>query len=317
MQRLHENDLAGHAAELEDWTVLCLPERFETGHPYAWRGERVHPAVAEKMSGTELAYGDPRDEGELIWPGHRDERQSEALARSLTSYRAAGQLQQRPAAREGQILKVSWWRFYDPRIRERETWAELPNFGMVVISADTPLKDKESNDLVAIQCYGIRGADRYLLDLRKGHMNYPSAKRAIKEMAQWARRHWPRCPHYVLIENAGYGPELIVDLKREITGVTKIDPGKDGDKEIRAESASDALESGNVFLPGFGPPAHPIFDEARTPADVSDFVFSCSQFPFAIHDDDVDAWSQVMNWLRGRTATPMRTSSSMKRRAPS
>ena len=36
MQRLHENDLCGHTLAKEHYEVLCLPERFESKHPYAW-----------------------------------------------------------------------------------------------------------------------------------------------------------------------------------------------------------------------------------------------------------------------------------------
>lgn len=308
MQRLHQDDLAAHMLEQEEWTILALPERFWSGHPYAWRGSQIHWSVRPHLPPL-LQHGDPRAEGELIWPARRNENASNALERQLSSLRAPGQLQQWPVAREGNLLKREWWRFFDPRIRAKEQWDKLPAFSMIVISVDTPLKDKETNDLVAIQCYGIKGADRYLLDLRKGHMNYSSAKRAIKEMAQWSRKTWRRAPNYVLIENAGYGVELIIDLKREVSGVTKITPGNEGDKVTRAESASDALESGNVFVPGYGPPWQPAYDETKTPADVADLIASCSVFPHGTHDDDVDAWSQAQNWLRGRTTTPARGSS--------
>lgn len=294
MQRLHENDLAAHLIEQEEWEVLCLPERYEASHPWVWPN-------------------DPRKEGELLWPELRDEKLSNALAASLTQHRAAGQLQQRPAAREGEILKRAWWRWYDPRIRSAEDWSQLGRLGMVVISVDTPLKDKDSSDNVAIQCWGVKGADRYLLDLRLGKMNYGLAKRTIREMATWARRIWRGCPHYVLIENAGYGVELIIDLKRELTGVQKISPGLEGAKEQRAEAASDALESGNYFLPGYGPPWQPTYDEHKTPADVAAFVHNAALFPHAMYDDDVDAWSQVGNWLRSKTTTPIRTSKPRRR----
>jgi predicted phage terminase large subunit-like protein len=312
-QRLHEADLAGHLLEVEDWTILCLPERFEHNHPFAWRGKNVHPDISRRIDGTVLDHGDPRqEEGELLWPAHRDEAASAAFARTLRAHRAAGQLQQRPASREGEIIKRDWWRFYDSRIRSKEEWSKLPRFSLVVISADCPLKDKESSDNVAVQCWGVRGADRYLLDLALGKMNYNKAKRTIKEMSQWARKHW-RCAHYVLIEVGGFGPELIIDLKRELTGVTKIPTGKEGDKEVRADAATDALESGNVFLPGIGPPAHPVFNEHASPADIVDFVNNCATFPFGAYDDDVDAWSQTMNWLRSRNVTPMRTASALRR----
>ena len=297
MQRLHEDDLAAHVLEQEDWTVLCLPERYEPDHPFVWPE-------------------DPRKEGELLWPDHRDEQASTALAKTLTSHRAAGQLQQRPAAREGDMLKRDWWRWYDPRIRSSEQWSKLGRFGVVVISVDTPLKDKESNDNVAVQCWGVKGADRYLLDLRLGKMNYGLAKRTIREMALWARKTWRGCPHYILIENAGYGVELIIDLKRELTGVIKITPGVEGAKEQRAEAASDALESGNYFLPGYGPPWQPSYDEHRTPADAAAFVHSAALFPNASHDDDVDAWSQFGNWLRSKNTTPIRVSRPRRRALP-
>jgi phage terminase large subunit-like protein len=222
MQRLHQDDLAAHALEQEEWTILALPERYWE-HPYAWRGENVHPAVRPHLP-EHLADGDPREEGELIWPARRTEKASDALAKQLTTLRAPGQLQQWPVAREGNLLKRDWWRFYDPRIRAKEQWHELPRFSMIVISVDTPQKDKETNDYVAIQCYGVKGADRYLLDLRKARMNYGAAKRSVREMAQWAQRTWRRTRCNVMIENAGYGVELIDDLKREITGVTKIVP---------------------------------------------------------------------------------------------
>jgi predicted phage terminase large subunit-like protein len=311
MQRLHEDDIAAHALEVGEWTVLCLPERYEDNHPFAWRGDRVHPAVSTRLWGTGLDQGDPRSEGDLIWPAHRDEKASDEYAKRLGSFKAAGQLQQRPAAREGLMLLRHWWRFYDPRVRTEEKWQLLPKFQKIVLSVDTPLKDRETSDNVAIQCWGVRGADRYLLDLRLGKMNYNLAKRQVKEMSVWARKQWPHAHHRVLIENAGYGVELILDLKREVTGVTKITPGAEGNKVSRAEAASDALESGNCFLPGYGPPWQPAYDEIHTPSDVLGFIESCAIFPHGRHDDDVDSWSQAMNWLRGQTTQPARTASAV------
>ncbi len=310
MQRLHENDIAAHALEVGDWTVLCLPERFEEGHDYAWRGDKVLPAVATRLWGTGLENGDPRSEGDLIWPEHRNERQSAEYSKRLGQFKTAGQLQQRPAAKEGLLLLRQWWRFYDPVFRATDNWQNFPvKFSMIVTSVDTPLKDKESSDNVAIQCWGVAGADRYLLDFRLQKMNYSGARRAIKEMATWARGHWPHCGHKVLIENAGYGVELIIDLKREITGVEKVSPGAEGSKIQRAEAASDALESGNCFLPGLGPPRHPEFNEAMSPADVAALIHNFALFPNASHDDDVDSWSMAMNWLRSRATRPVQWSS--------
>lgn len=297
MQRLHEEDLAGHVLDKDDWEVLCLPERYEPDHPFVWPD-------------------DPRTkEGELLWPASRDEKASNALAASLTPHRAAGQLQQRPSAKEGDILQTAWWRFYDPRIRSTEDWAQLPKFSMVVMSLDCPQKDKETNDNVAIQTWGIHGVQRYLLDLRLAKMSYPLAKRTTIEMAKYARKTWPRARHNILIENAGYGSEMITDLKMEFTGVVKVSPQQDGDKVMRADAASDSLSSGHCFVPGCGPPWRPpTYDPAQTPADIAEMIANMGRFPNAAHDDDVDSWSQMINWLRNKQTRPLRTSSATARR---
>lgn len=298
MQRLHENDLAAHALGNGEWQVLCLPERYEAAHPYAWRG-------------------DPRSEGDLLWPSHRDEHASDAMARSLGSHRAAGQMQQRPSAREGEILKRHWWRFYDPKLFVDEALRNRrPKFRMVVQSVDCPAKDKESNDLIAIQAWGVVGADRYLLDLKKGHMNYAQARRAILEQARYVRRLYRSAAHHILIESAGYGDDLALELRREVTGVKVLSHARSGDKILRAESAASDLESGNCFLPGYrhGQDEYSMPDESRTPADIVDFIDSCAMFPNARNDDDVDAWSQAMNWIRARPQAQSRTWSSFKRK---
>jgi predicted phage terminase large subunit-like protein len=314
MQRLHQEDIAAHLLELEDWVVLALPEEYWPGHPYAWRGSRKNlPEEMEESEGSTLGAGDPRtEEDELLWEERRPRSLVEAQKSGL-KYRASGQLQQWPTPREGQLLKRNWWRFYDPAILADAK--RRPRCNAVVQTIDTPLKDKESNDFVAMQVWGVKGADRYLIDLRKGHMNYSQAKRAAIEQAQYARRLYPRTAHYILIENAGYGVELIIDLKRVLTGVTKVSPTQDGDKIMRAEAASSDLESGNCWLPGIGGGADETLGPAKTAsADVTDFINNLAIFPNGAHDDDVDAWSQCMNWLRSRVIARGRTSSPFKRR---
>lgn len=295
MQRLHQLDLAEHVLAKEDWEILALPERYELNHPFIWPD-------------------DPRVEGELLWPSWRNESASKAMASGMGSHRAAAQLQQRPAAREGEILKRNWWRFYEPSLRDDPK--RMPKFRVVVQSIDTPQKDKQANDLVAIQAWGVIGADRYLLDLKKGHMNYSQARRAILEQARHVRKLYPHAAHYCLIENAGYGVELIIDLKREIPGLKKLTHSHEGDKIMRAEAASSDLESGNCFLPGkrLGQDELSMPDENNCPADIKDFIDSCALFPNATHDDDVDAWSQCMNWLRSRPLQKIRVSTVSKNR---
>jgi predicted phage terminase large subunit-like protein len=213
---------------------------------------------------------------------------------------------------EGDMLKRAWWKYYDPdliggRAKQGIQVDRLPRFTMILISVDTPLKDKETSDFVAIQAWGIIGADRYLIDSRVERLSYDQAKRAITEMAQTMRKTFRRSQHRTLIENAGYGVELIVDLQRTLGAIHKISPGAQGNKTMRALAASSDLETGNCFLPGHPNPELAGPDPARTPAWVINFVDEAAIFDNGEHDDQVDAWSQAMNWLRTRTSSPLRT----------
>jgi predicted phage terminase large subunit-like protein len=216
---------------------------------------------------------------------------------------------------EGDMLKRAWWRYYDISLLRSEFRGKMtPRFQMIVQSIDTPLKDKETSDFVALQAWGVLGADRYLLDSRVERLSYDSCKRAVKDQAAWLRGTFKHCQHRVLIENAGYGVELIIDLKRELGGIHKISPGAEGNKTMRALAASSDLETGNCFLPGAIRPDLSGPDEERCPAWVIAFVDECAIFDNGQNDDQVDAWSQAMNWLRSRTGQPMRTASARPRR---
>ena len=75
MQRVHEKDLTGHilANEHSDWDHLCLPARYEIGHPTPTQ--------------SRLYFTDPRtQEGELLWPNRVDENTLTKLEKSLGTY---------------------------------------------------------------------------------------------------------------------------------------------------------------------------------------------------------------------------------------
>jgi predicted phage terminase large subunit-like protein len=222
------------------------------------------------------------------------------------------------AALEGDALKRAWWKYYEPQQRGESVTGflkRLPKFQWVVVSADTPLKDKQASDNVAIQVWGADKATRYLLDARNEKMSYEQAKRAIREMSMWARRSF-NCQHRTLIENAGYGPELLVDLNREIGSVQKIQANAEGNKGQRALAAAGDLETGNCYLPGRSKDDLSGPDERWCPAMTLSLVEECALFQIDgshdTHDDQVDAWSQCMNWLRARQTAPARTWSSFR-----
>jgi predicted phage terminase large subunit-like protein len=308
MQRVHERDLTGHVLDLDpgEWTLLCLPEEYERKHP------NRYPKKVKLPSGRVL-NGDPRtDEGALLHPERIGPDAHAERKRRLGAYRSSGQLQQRPTAHEGSILKRGYWRWFDPGLLEDDQIHLLPKFQAVVSSWDTSFKDKTSSDYVAGGTWGVLGGDRYLLRLQVERMSLSQTKAAMLEHRTWALERWAHLPWRGLIEKSANGVEIIEQLKREIPGVTAITASTD--KTTRAWAAEPDIESGNVFLPGWPLPEGGGYDPARTPARIQELVEQAARFPSSDHDDIVDMVTQFVNWIRVNVMAAASTSSAVNRR---
>jgi len=273
--------------------VLCLPERYEPHHPLRT------PAKVKIPSTGRVIAGDPREEeGELLCPSRVSDEANRHRQLRLGSFRAAGQLQQRPAAREGAILKRMHWRFFPPVWLEDGSRHHLPPFHALLQSWDTAFKDRTVNDYVAGGLWGLVGADMYLLAARKEHLSLSGTKQAVRDLTNWANKCWPGVGMKILVERSANGPEVIAELQREIRGLIPINAS--ASKVARAEAAEPALEAGNIFVPGAMAPDVPSFyDPALTPASTQSLIEAAAQFPFGEHDDEVDMLTQAINFQRG------------------
>jgi predicted phage terminase large subunit-like protein len=264
MQRLHEQDLTGHvlANELGDeWDHLMLPARYEVGHPTPMR--------------SSLGFTDPRtQEGDLLWPERIDEHTLSNLERSLGSYAAAGQLQQRPSPKGGGILKASWWVPWESE--------EMPkNIEYVLQSWDTAFEAKESSSFSARTTWGVFRHQNVMcaivLECWFDKVSYPE----LRKIAQESYEEWQ--PDAVLIEKKASGQSLLQDLR--MAGVPVLAYSPDRDKEARAHASSAMLEDGRIFYPS-----------SRKWA--KDLIDICAAFPAHPNDDVVDTCTQA--WLRLR-----------------
>jgi predicted phage terminase large subunit-like protein len=283
MQRLHERDLTGHLLEQGGWHHLCLPAEYEPAHPF------TYPATARLPAGRELP-GDPRTtEGELLDPVRLSAQRLAELLRGLGSYGYAGQMQQRPAPVEGGMFKRHWWRRYEPGLEDRLHLG----FARVVASWDMRFSDhdKASTSYVVGQLWGAHGADRYLLGQVRARLSFTESCRAVAALSAWRPDATAK-----LIERKANGAAVIDALRRRIGGLIPIEP--EGGKDVRAAAVEPYAEAGNVYLPaGEYIPAPLGYDQTL----VSAFVEECAVFPNGAHDDQVDAMSQALTWLRDET----------------
>ena len=87
-----------------------------------------------------------------------------------------------------------------------------------------------------------------------------------------------------MIENAGSGTSLLQDLygKIPVTGPTPV-----GEKVMRFQTVTPIIEQKQVYLP------------VRAPW-LEAFRREILSFPASANDDQVDALSQLLNWVRNR-----------------
>jgi len=302
MQRVHDNDLAGHVLAKGGYTHLCLPARYE---PRIQIELHVHPS-------TEYRFQDPRVEpGELLWPERFDERALSDIEKDLGEYAVAGQLQQRPAPREGGIFKKHWWRFWQrpgqnlPAVTFQRSDGGGWNCPVVTIphaldeesvdplkydqSWDMSFKDTSSSDMVVGQLWAqpmhlcengdgltFGPADAFLIDEVRGRKNFPVSVKAVIEF----KRKYPMTRR-IWVEDKANGPAVIAVLKSQIPGLIAVTP--QGDKEARASACTFAIESGNVYLP------HP-----HNAPWILDWIDELGGFPKKTFDDRVDAATQAL-----------------------
>jgi len=262
-------DLAKSNPKADQWTVLSFP------------------AIAEEP----LASYDIRQPGQALWPTKYDEDELETTRISVGGYDWNSLYQQRPTPVSGGIFKRHYWRYWKPkgmdllpvpvRMPDGEivqiAAVELPDsFDDMLQSWDCAFKDTNTSDFVAGQVLGRKQANKYLLDYRKERMDIIDTMAAIQHMTV----KWPKA-YAKLIEDKANGPAVIQILRSKIDGLIAVEPN--GGKVTRANAASPAVESGNVYLP------HPALY-----GWVDEFIANCAAFPNASHDDDVDAFTQAM-----------------------
>jgi predicted phage terminase large subunit-like protein len=222
------------------------------------------PAIAEP--GDQLG----RAEGAPLWPKRFGLRELERRRLAVGSFEWAAQYQGRPVAPGGNIFQADWFRRFDDR--------ERPELLQTVISLDTAYKTGQTNDYSVIMVIGEGRTGYYVLHVTRERLEFPALKRRATALAEiWS-------PNYLLVEDSASGQSLIQSLRSE-TSLPVLPYRVSADKLSRAHAVSPLIESGRVSLPLA---AHWL----------PDFLAEIIAFPAAPHDDQVDALTMALNYLR-------------------
>jgi predicted phage terminase large subunit-like protein len=218
MQRLHEDDLAGHVLGQDDWVHLCLP------------------AICDEPMSVRVGPNEyhTRREGDVLDPDREPIEVLERFRRSMGSAAFSAQYQQQPIPVEGNLVRWRWFSSYDTPPKKSYQYK-------LVQSWDTASKSHELADYSACITAMVGKNDIYLLNVYRGRLEYPELKKKILEL----RKSWGA--ETVLIEDKGSGMGLLQDLRRD--GLLAIPIKPEGDKIVRMSTCSAKIEAGHVYLP--------------------------------------------------------------------
>jgi predicted phage terminase large subunit-like protein len=268
--RYHYDDLCGWLLKQESdisglpWEVISIP---------AWLDE----TAAELLGLPEGSSYFPE------WKPNEVLKLDEQEIRSSNGSRYWDALyMQNPSPDEGGIIKkkwFQWWEYEDP-----------PHCEFVIQTYDTAFSTKRTADYSVIQTWGIfhqSERDEYgnefvipnliLLGNVKDRFEYPDLRRVAQHLYQKHR------PDVCIIEKKASGQSLLQDMR--LAGLPVLDYLPDRDKVSRVYAATPLMESGRVYIPKGKEWAKDLYDEALA-------------FPNGAHDDQVDAMTMAIHYMR-------------------
>ena len=224
---------------------------------------------------TAIGFNDPRKhDGELLWPEKCPQDAVKEIKKDINSERGiAAQLQQQPVPHSGAIFKRDGVQYYQVQ----------PKITTIITSWDCTFKETGSSYVVG-QVWGVTNdcQNYVLLEQIRNHLSFSDTLAAIRKIALT----YPMSTAH-LIEEKANGSAVIDMLRDEVPGLTPVLP--QGGKETRAHAVESLWSNKSVLIP-----------DPKLKAWVSDFVQEVVDFPCSLHDDQVDAMTQALTWLRER-----------------
>ncbi|PJI86338.1 ParB-like nuclease family protein [Yoonia maricola] len=160
MQRLHEEDLAGHLLEAGGWYHLSLPAIAEVDLQIPVGRNQTHQFA----------------EGSALHAERESVMQLEILRRSMGSANFSAQYQQSPVPVEDLHVKRDWLRYCDVQ-------PDPITGDRIVQSWDTASKDGVFSDYSVCVTALTRKREVYILDVYRAKLQFPDLKRRVVELA--------------------------------------------------------------------------------------------------------------------------------------
>jgi predicted phage terminase large subunit-like protein len=253
-QRLHEQDLTGYLLENfpDSYEHICIPAEID-------QESNVKPIELTEH------YID-----NLFWNTRFSRRVINDFIKILGSQQAAGQLQQRPAPLEGDMIKKSWFDIVDPSTITRDTNHEPIMFYLdTAESEESKLRGDQTAMFVGFKQNNYLYVCNILLWKQEFYQLVKTIPDACINNGYTSRS-------YIKIEPKSSGKSIVSQLRGSTNlNVMELPAPKD-DKITRLSAITPILESRRVKL---------LAGNYVTP-----FLNNLAVFPNGKNDDDVDAF---------------------------
>lgn len=221
MQRLHDRDTSGIILKRElGYVHLCLPMRLEK----------------ERRCLTVIGFTDPREnDGDLLFPERFPEESVTDLERTLGSYAAAGQLQQRPAPREGGMFKKAWF----PIVRA------IPRGTTFMRGWDLAATEGAGDWTVGVKIGRLPSGRFIIADVVRDRKSSAGVERLLLNTAS---QDGYECRISLPQDPGQAGKAQIAYLIQQLAGYNARSSTETGDKVTRASPLASQAEAGNVDI---------------------------------------------------------------------
>lgn len=207
----------------------------------------------------------------------------------------AAQYQQEPFIMSGNLIKISNFQYFDPE--------QPPKWELKVMTCDTAMKSKESNDHSVIQCWGRSMKRAFLIDQIRGR--WSPGELLMNARRFYEKHHRGKSPmSYMAVEEAAAGYNLMMELRKK--GIPAKGLIRLNDKVSRVKVILPYQEVGMVYLP-------------RGASWLAAFELELAQFREdgkSPKDDQVDAFADGVHIMLGKPTSILNVLGKDRRNAP-
>lgn len=269
-QRLAPNDIEGRIKELpsmaSQYSFITLPAQFDED-----------TLVVCPITGTLIEF----KKGSFLWPERFGDYSGLRAQVGETVWQS--QYLQKPQYADTNVVKEQMI-----KVKSVNEVPSIEMADMVYASHDFPVKATETSDFLgSIVAYKV-GANLYIKRALE-------EKKAFVESINYVKALDSAYPGIVqIIEDKANGAPILQALQDVVPGMQAYQPGTN-DKKTRLEMATPFMVSGNVIF------VADEWDENTgkyiLAPDLANLKKELLAFPFLQHDDVVDAFSQVVNFV--------------------